>query len=133
MSEEYKKNFDAWNEYAKTLDVKEFKGISLEGEIWWCSIGINIGSEEDGKNDQFERPVLIFRKFGEDTTWIIPCTSKPAEKESRVLYTLTKSEMIETIKLSQLRLVSNKRLLRHAGKISAEDFKNIRESLKSLM
>lgn len=34
-----------------------------EGEIWWVSIGQNIGNEQNGKNTNFERSVLIFKKF----------------------------------------------------------------------
>ncbi len=29
----------------------------------WCSIGINVGDEEDGKNELYERPVLVIKKF----------------------------------------------------------------------
>ena len=133
MNEEYKKNFDAWNEYAKILDVMEFKGILHEGHVWWCALGINIGREEDGKNEHFERPVLLFRKISSDTLWVIPFTSKSAEKKSSFLYTFSFNGNIETAKLSQMRLISNQRLLKYIGTISPDDFKNIRNMFISLI
>jgi mRNA interferase MazF len=33
------------------------------GEIWWCSIGENIGSEMYGKGEFYRRPVLVIRKL----------------------------------------------------------------------
>jgi len=131
--EEYIKDYDDWNERAKALNSKDFEGYYHEREIWWCALGINIGSEEDGKNEQFERPVIIFRKFGEETLWIIPLSSKPNQNDSRVLYSFTVNESMQTAKLSQLRLISDRRLLRYMATISYEDFQNLRKLLASCM
>ena len=30
-----------------------------EGQIWWASIGQNIGVEANGKNKNYERPVIM--------------------------------------------------------------------------
>jgi hypothetical protein len=59
------KYFDLWNTAKQNLDIKilDEKFRVHEREIWWCSMGVNIGDEEDGKNELFERPVLILRKF----------------------------------------------------------------------
>lgn len=43
-----------------TKKKKKFR----EREIWWCSLGENIGFEQDGKNEKFERPILVLRKSG---------------------------------------------------------------------
>ena len=133
MNEEYKKNFDSWNEYAKILNAKEFKGILHEGQVWWCALGVNIGREEDGKNKHFERPVLVFRKFGTDTSWVIPFTSKSADRKSSLLYTFSINGTIGTAKLSQLRMIDNQRLLKCICTISPEDFRNIRDLLRPLI
>jgi hypothetical protein len=60
-----KKDFDGWIKKKKSLheSSKEKAAYFYEREIWWCSIGINIGFEQDGKNEHFERPVLVLRKF----------------------------------------------------------------------
>ena len=96
-------------------------------------MGVNIGSEEDGKNEQFERPVIIFRKFDEKTSWIIPLSSKTERNDSRMLYGFTVNGIKQMAKLSQLRLISDKRLLRYITTISYEDFQNIRKLLGSFM
>ena len=45
------KEFDKWNELKKKLhnSEKPKKFYFREREIWWCSLGLNIGFEEDGK------------------------------------------------------------------------------------
>lgn len=59
------KDFDVWNNKKKELNNAVFNSYVHAREIWWCSIGINVGDEEDGKNSMFERPVLIIKKFNQ--------------------------------------------------------------------
>ncbi len=61
----YHKDFDGWIDLKKLLSSKNPPTFQ-EREIWWCSIGINVGFEIDGKNDKYLRPVLIFRKFNKN-------------------------------------------------------------------
>lgn len=52
------KDFTKWHKLKTRLDNrKEFSTFS-EGEVWWCSIGINIGAEEEG-NNQYRYIVTI--------------------------------------------------------------------------
>ena len=44
-----------------------------------CTLGKNIGDEEDGKTEDFERPPLIFRKFNKNLLFILPLSSKIKE------------------------------------------------------
>jgi hypothetical protein len=58
------KQFEDWSKEKQNIEIFAPKTLPFrEKEIWWCSIGINIGDEQDGKNELFERPVLILRKF----------------------------------------------------------------------
>jgi mRNA interferase MazF len=60
------KNFDAWNGLKKIQDAKDRLAQPIfcrERDISWISLGLNIGDEEDGKGDFFERPVLVVKKF----------------------------------------------------------------------
>ncbi len=61
----YKKEFDLWNSKKKLFNGKPLSKHFYfhEREVWWCGIGINIGVEIDGKNSDFERPVLVVKKF----------------------------------------------------------------------
>lgn len=47
-----------------------------DGEIWWCRIGENIGTEIGGKGQFFSRPVLIIKKLDFRSFIGIPITSR---------------------------------------------------------
>ena len=100
--------------------------------MWWCSIGINIGSEQDGKNIYFERPVLVLRKFGSTTIRIAPLTSKFSSDEFGMIifYSGKKSFVL----VSQIESVSLKRISRKVGIIDQEQFNNvIKKIIQSLL
>src|SRR2546421_8696714 len=44
------------------------------GDIWWASIGENIGSEINGKSRLFSRPVIIFKNLAHGFYFVIPTT-----------------------------------------------------------
>ena len=56
------KNFDHWNKSKKKIEVRRDKFLYKEGDVWWCSVGLNIGTESCGKGGEFRRPVLIIKK-----------------------------------------------------------------------
>jgi mRNA interferase MazF len=47
------------------------------GDIWWASVGQNVGSEINGKSRLFSRPVIIFKKLAHGFYFVIPTTTKP--------------------------------------------------------
>lgn len=69
------KDFDIWNNQKKLIEQRSHRVIH-EWEILWCSLGLNIGHEQDWKNQIFERPVLVIRKFSNEIVWCIPISSK---------------------------------------------------------
>ena len=67
------KNFDTWNKEKKNLENIGHDTLAFhEREIWWCSIGFNLGDEQDGKNELFERPILVLKKFNNKIAWVLP-------------------------------------------------------------
>lgn len=56
-----KKDFDKWNNRKKIIDQKEISNQMFfnEREIWWGSLGVNIGYEQDGKNDENEFKEIV--------------------------------------------------------------------------
>ncbi len=72
------KDFEKWNLLQKQIETN-LPPFFHEREIWWCSLGANIGVEEDGKNELFERPVLILRKFNKEMCWGLPLTTRKKE------------------------------------------------------
>ncbi len=71
----YKKDHDGWDKFYKKLEGFGDGPFFKEREIWWVSIGINIGHEEDGKGEQYSRPVLILKKFNKYTFSGIPLST----------------------------------------------------------
>ena len=135
----YKKDFDEWNTTKKTVDSRDRDVFGYPREVWWCSLGINIGAEIDGKNENFERPVIIMRVYNKDTMLVLPTTSRAKPDkfhfaiEIDALDPKTKELSKKTVyvKLTQARVVSNKRLIRKINVISEGDFERIRDAFRS--
>jgi mRNA interferase MazF len=122
------KGFGEWSKVKEKLDGRAKSKQFKVREVWWCSIGANVGHEEDGKHERFERPVLVFKKYNKDLFFGIPSSAK---KKTGEFYHKIKSsdEKIneKTLLLSQGRTLSAKRLHRKLGKITEEDFLEIQK------
>jgi mRNA interferase MazF len=120
MDDKYIKDFDNWNIKAKFLDSRSFDDYFYAREIWWAALGINIGSEQDGKNESFERPILVLKRINKDLCLVVPFTSKILNNDYRIT---TESTGIQAqVVLSQIKVISSKRLLRKVGKIKTVIF-----------
>ena len=73
------KDFEGWLPVKEKLDGDDKIPTFREREIWWCSTGVNVGVEQDGKNILYERPVLVVHKFNRRLSWGLPITSKIKE------------------------------------------------------
>jgi mRNA interferase MazF len=71
------KDFNRWNEDKKTIERATFIDFVHMREVWWCTLGVNLGREQDGNEEFFERPVLVIRKFNQDMVLVVPLTSQP--------------------------------------------------------
>lgn len=129
----YVKDFDKWNNEKKAVDKKDVNRnlFFYPREIWWCSAGLNIGVEADGKNENFERPILIIKKFNADMIWVLPLTTK--EKQSKYHFKLEHEDIKSWVILSQIKAISTKRLLRKVGSISDLDFKEVISKVQDLL
>lgn len=127
------KDFDTWNKEKKVVDKKTVNRnlYFYAREIWWCSAGLNIGVEADGKNENFERPMLIIKKFNADMVWVVPLTTK--EKENKYHYKLTHETIKSWVILSQMKTISTKRLLRKIGSISESDLQAVIERVQTIL
>jgi mRNA interferase MazF len=127
------KDFDLWNDDKKRIDKINKIFYFKEREVWWCSLGVNIGYEADGKNQQFVRPILILKTFGNGTCWMLPLTS--VKKENPYYYECLIQGAIEKsyIVLSQIKLISNKRIIKKMGMISREDFQKVKKEITRIL
>ena len=46
-------------EQKKQLHKRKTAPRFKEREVWWCKIGLNVGVEQDGKGNNYTRPILI--------------------------------------------------------------------------
>ena len=128
-NKEYAKNFEDWNIRKQEVDKKIYNHSLFfeQREVWWSSIGVNIGVEVDGKHKNFERPLLIISVFNGHMLWGIPLTSKKKQGEHYVKITHDKGTSWANV--PQMRVVSTKRLLRKIGMVSERDFKTITDKI----
>jgi mRNA interferase MazF len=117
------KDFDRWNEKKKRINGSVFIDYVNEREVWWCTLGVNVGSEQDGSSDVFERPILVVRKFNKDTVLVVPLTSSPRRTPYHIAVRHAGMEFAAVI--SQLRLISTKRLARKIYQMDAALFKDV--------
>lgn len=126
------KDFDKWNSLKQKIDLRELNNFLVrEREIWWCNLGLNIGDEENGKNKNFERPVLIVKKFNNRICIVIPLSSRSGNGKfyKRIKYSNKNSFVI----ISQIRIVSTKRLTRKIGYLEYKQFKIIKDLLITIL
>lgn len=125
------KDFDKWNKQKKRIHKNKCRPFVHEREIWWCSLGTNVGFEQDGGGEDFLRPVVILKKFNNQIVWIIPLTH--TDKGTAYYFSFTVDGGKSVAILSQLRLIDVSRLSHKMGVISKEDFKWLNKKLKALM
>ncbi|MDB5245485.1 MAG: hypothetical protein JWN90_590 [Parcubacteria group bacterium] len=122
------KNFDAWSKRKKKLHDKSNIAYAWPREVWWCSLGINIGAETNGKHELFERPVIVLKVYNVESLVVLPLTSRP--KDDRFHYKISTDSGYVYAKLTQVRVISNKRLQRMAYKIDSAQFQGLKETWK---
>jgi mRNA-degrading endonuclease toxin of MazEF toxin-antitoxin module len=125
------KNFTIWHDKKSKLDLIEQRPHFHEREVWYASLGLNIGFEQDGKGTEYLRPVLIIRKFNNDICWVVPLTH--TLKDTVHYAHITVLDKSSTAILSQLKLLDVKRFSHMIDKISDEDFKLVTKKLKELI
>lgn len=121
--------FNQWHKVKKRINKTRQLPTFKEREIWWCSIGQNIGFEIYGKGKQFWRPVLILDKHNEFTFLGLPLTSK--QKDNRYCFPLDFQDEKVTVLLGQARTFSSKRLSNKMGKLSPNKFVEIKTAFKA--
>ena len=127
--------YNNWNEIKIAIEYENIIVGFKERDIFYMNMGKNIGFEQDGKGENFVRPVVIIKGFNKNMFFGIPLSTKI--KEGKFYYKFQfqkKDELVENIALlSQMRLFSTKRLLNKIGVISKEDFESLKNEFKSLI
>lgn len=128
-----KKDYKKWHPIKTRINnIEEKRPFFHEREIWFCYLGENVGFEQDGRGNDFLRPVIILRKFNNEIFWGIPLTR--TDKKSKYYYAFTfHPSGPSTAVLSQIRLIDARRLSRKIGDISEQDYAELTKRLKALL
>ena len=127
----YIKDFDGWNIQKKAIDSLENKRTFHEREVWFIKVGENVGFEQNGKGEEFLRPVIVYKKFSKNVFLGIPLTKTTKEGKFYRSFEF-KGERSNAI-LSQIRLFDSKRLKYKIGKMSVGDYTGVKEKLIDLI
>ncbi len=126
------KNYDTWNNKKKNIELVTQEIYFDIREVWWCTLGINLGHEEDGKGADFTRQVLIFKKFNKSIFFGIPLSTKLKDNKYYI-QALYSDNQIRAAMISQMKLISSKRLTNKECTIKKEEFEKIRKAVKDML
>ena len=127
--------FDEWNEVKKQLEKQTGTNVA-NGEVYWLSIGQNLGGETYGKGAKFKRPVLVLNKIciqNYINAFIgVPLSSKASQKRGCLYYKFIDKQGVKQVALlAQIRLFDTKRVISNADiSVLKADFEKIKNKVK---
>ena len=126
------KDFDGWNERKRSINSGQ-RGYHRfsEGQIWFCTVGVNIGFEQDGSGKNFLRPVVIIKKINNCQFIGIPLTG--TVRFGNEYFPLTNERGSRTALLAQIRFFDAKRLVYFSKKMNTESFEALKIKLEGLI
>lgn len=120
------KRFIEWIQLKERLHGITCLPFFNENEIWWCSIGENIGIEVNGKSNLFSRPVFIYKKLSRDGFLGIPLTTQ--EKNGAWYVGINFRYRHQWANLAQCRVFGAERLSSRMGVLDDMDAERIRKA-----
>lgn len=124
------KEFDGWNEIKKKTN-REMQRLYTVREIWWTRLGVNVGTEQDGKGRWFARPCIIIRGFGAGACLIVPLTTSTRDHPLRVPIGVVNGRPTRA-NLSQIRVIDTRRLEQKVGFLDEMTFAELRKNIRLL-
>lgn len=122
------KDYKEWHDKKTFINNEKERPFFHEREVWSCVLGDNVGFEQDGRGENFMRPVLILKKFSNEVLWGIPLTKTIKENKYHYNFFFDTKEQSSVI-LSQLRLIDSKRLAYKMGDLLEVNFLEIRKRI----
>jgi len=126
------KQFDKWNEVKKLVESRKNIINFKERDVFWTRIGENIGSEQNGKGDEFSRPVLVVKKLNKQLFFGVPLSTSIKQGSYFYQFSFIKDQ-ISTALLVQAKVYDIKRVDTKLGMIYKDDFTTLKNKLKELM
>ena len=124
-----RKDFQKWHVKKELLHKEKVRPFFHEREVWFCTLGVNIGFEQDGSGSEFLRPVLVAKKFNNEVFWGLPLTKNIKKSKYYYQFFIEGQEEASTAILSQIRLIDAKRLQYKVGDINEKGLGEIKKRL----
>ncbi len=125
-------DFNNWNDLKQNINAKNVVINIQEGNIYFLSMGQNIGTESYGKGELFLRPVIVYKKLGKNSFVGIPLTSKI--KEGSYYFTFNrKNDKKNTAMINQIKTFDTKRIVSYNGKISKNVMHDLSKKLEEFL
>ena len=102
-----------------------------EGEVYWCSLGLNVGDEENGKGAGYRRPILVLKKFNNNIFLGVPLSTK--NKNNKYYTKVTLKDTVQSAMISQIRIIDTKRLSDKIGYIKKEDLASVKSNISKMI
>lgn len=131
MDKNNKKDFRGWIRIKEIIHYKKSLRTIREGEIWWCRIGENVGSEICGKGNDFLRPVLIINKLSKYNFIGVPLTSQTHRGSWYVPFVFRDKR--EYAVVAQVENISVYRLHHRMGQVWKDDLEKVVNGLVRLL
>lgn len=126
------KDFDDWNEKKKRIDGGHHKPFFSAREIWWCYLGLNVGSEHNGSGRRYSRPVLILKGLSRTTCIIIPLTTAFKTHPYHIPLGTVDGKKAHAV-ISQIRVIDTKRFINRISVLHKDIFEHVRKSVTGLL
>lgn len=123
------KNFNQWNIYKQELHTQKRKGRVSERDVWWCSLGVNVGYEQDGKGKVFSRPVLVLRAINRHVFVGIPLSTQ-LKTDSPFHLTVSFQRQKISALILQIRTLSTQRLEERMGRFGKREFAKVKSEVR---
>lgn len=127
------KDFSQWHTLKTAIQKSEQRFHVHEREIWFCSLGLNVGYEQDGRGEKSSRPVIIVKKFNQDLSWCVPLTRTKKLNHPYFLSFSFDDKGQSSAILSQIRLIDKKRMQYKIGTMSLSDFEEMKKRLRQFL
>lgn len=130
------KEYSEWHDKKKVLNEREDMDTIFfrEKEVWWTALGVNIGFEQDGKGEEFRRPILILKKFNKYAVLAVPLTTKIKEgNKYYVPCSIVDDSIPRTAIISQIRLIDTKRFIDKLGVADKDSYTKIKNAIKAML
>ncbi|MCR4274785.1 MAG: type II toxin-antitoxin system PemK/MazF family toxin [Candidatus Campbellbacteria bacterium] len=126
------KDFDTWNEVKKQTNERTQVPFFHEREVWWCSFGVNIGTEQDGAKHTFRRPVVVLKRLSRYSCLVTPLTTSEKKHHFRMYVGELQNRSSHAI-LSQIRVVDIRRFAQKIGYLDENIFYQLRKTIKDIL